>query len=54
MISTDGLGRFLISQERLPGNLHIVRQGFSLHFPAVTCVLLSVIPTVVQNLILSR
>jgi hypothetical protein len=28
---------------RLPGDLHVQRDGFSLHFPIVTCVLLSLV-----------
>ncbi|MGU7781006.1 DUF2905 domain-containing protein [Burkholderia sp. PU8-34] len=31
---------------RLPGDIHIVRDGFSFHFPLATCVLLSVVLTV--------
>jgi len=28
---------------RLPGDIHIEREGFSLHFPLVTCLLLSAV-----------
>ncbi len=28
---------------RLPGDIHIVREGFSFHFPIVTCILISVL-----------
>lgn len=28
---------------RLPGDIHIVREGFSFHFPIVTCVVISVL-----------
>ncbi|PVX76416.1 hypothetical protein C7402_116201 [Paraburkholderia unamae] len=27
---------------RLPGDIHIVRDGFSFHFPVVTCIVISV------------
>jgi hypothetical protein len=27
---------------RLPGDIHIVREGFSFHFPIVTCLVISV------------
>lgn len=27
----------------LPGDIHIVRAGFSLHFPIVTCILTSLV-----------
>jgi hypothetical protein len=28
---------------RLPGDIHIVREGFSFHFPIVTCLLISAV-----------
>ncbi|MGH8808638.1 MAG: DUF2905 domain-containing protein [Noviherbaspirillum sp.] len=28
---------------RLPGDIHIVRDGFSFHFPIVTCALISLL-----------
>lgn len=28
---------------RLPGDIHIVRAGFSFHFPIVTCIVVSVL-----------
>lgn len=28
---------------RLPGDIHIVRDGFSFHFPIVTCVVISLL-----------
>ncbi len=28
---------------RLPGDIHIVRQGFSFHFPLVSCLLISIV-----------
>jgi uncharacterized protein HemY len=28
---------------RLPGDIHIVRDGFSFHFPIVTCILISLV-----------
>lgn len=30
---------------RLPGDIHIVRDGFSFHFPIVTCVVISLVLT---------
>lgn len=30
---------------RLPGDVHIVREGFSFHFPIVTCIVISVVVT---------
>jgi len=31
---------------RLPGDIHIVRDGFSFHFPLVTCLIISVVLTI--------
>ncbi len=28
---------------RLPGDIHVEREGFSLHFPLMTCILLSLL-----------
>jgi hypothetical protein len=30
---------------RLPGDIHIVRDGFSFHFPVVTCLVVSAVVT---------
>ena len=32
---------------RLPGDIHVVREGFSFHFPIVTCLVISGIVTLV-------
>lgn len=32
---------------RLPGDIHIVREGFSLYFPITTCILISVVVSIV-------
>lgn len=32
---------------RLPGDIHIVKEGFSFHFPIVTCIVISVAVTLV-------
>jgi hypothetical protein len=31
---------------RLPGDIHVVREGFSFHFPIVGCIVISVLVTV--------
>jgi hypothetical protein len=36
---------------RLPGDIRIEREGFSFHFPIVTCILLSIVLTLLLNLI---
>lgn len=39
---------------RLPGDISIERKGYSLHFPLVTSILISVVLTVLANLFLNR
>ena len=31
---------------RLPGDIHVVRAGFSFHFPIVTCIVISIIVSI--------
>lgn len=44
----SGLGRGWIG--RLPGDIHYSRGNFSFYFPVVTCILLSVILTLILRL----
>lgn len=39
---------------RLPGDIHIEKENFSFYFPVVTCIVISVILTVVFNLFSRR
>ena len=39
---------------KLPGDIHIQKPGFSLHFPIITCLLLSILLTIILNLFLRR
>mgnify|MGYP003870150407 FL=1 len=32
---------------RLPGDIHVVREGFSFHFPIVTCIVISIVVSVI-------
>lgn len=32
---------------RLPGDIHIVREGFSFHFPIVSCIVVSVLVSLI-------
>ncbi|WP_371825653.1 DUF2905 domain-containing protein [Achromobacter sp. GbtcB20] len=32
---------------RLPGDIHVVREGFSFHFPIVTCIVVSIVITLI-------
>ena len=36
---------------KLPGDIRIEREGFSFYFPIVTCIVLSVLLTIVLNVI---
>ncbi len=36
---------------RLPGDIRIEREGFSFYFPIVTCILLSILLTLLLNVI---
>jgi uncharacterized membrane-anchored protein len=31
---------------RLPGDIHIVREGFSFHFPIMTCIVISLVVSI--------
>jgi hypothetical protein len=42
-LSKLGLGR-------LPGDIHIEREGFSFHFPIVTCVIVSLVLSLLISL----
>ena len=35
---------------RLPGDIHVEREGFSFHFPIVTCVIISLVLSFVVSL----
>ena len=35
---------------RLPGDIHVERENFSFHFPIVTCLILSLLLTVILRL----
>lgn len=39
---------------RLPGDIHVQRDGFSFSFPIITCIVVSIVLTVLLNLILRR
>lgn len=46
MVAGARLSRF----GKLPGDIHVVRRNFSFHFPIVTCILLSILLTILLNL----
>ncbi len=46
------LMRFNLPLGRLPGDIYIQRENFSLHIPLATCLLLSVILTLIVNVLL--
>jgi hypothetical protein len=39
---------------KLPGDIHIEKPGFSFHFPVITCLLLSLVLTIIINLFLRK
>jgi hypothetical protein len=45
----SGIGRGWLG--RLPGDIHYTRDNFSFHFPIVTCLLLSIVLTLVMWLL---
>jgi hypothetical protein len=46
------LGRAGLPLGRLPGDIHIQRDGFSCYFPIVTMIVLSVVLTILLNIII--
>lgn len=46
------LGKAGIPFGSLPGDIRIERPGFSFNFPLVTCILISVVLTLIANLVL--
>jgi Protein of unknown function (DUF2905) len=35
---------------RLPGDIHVERRGWGLHFPIVTCILISIVLSILLNI----
>ncbi len=53
LLATAGALLWLLSRagvQRLPGDIHVEREGWSLTFPIVTCIVLSIVLTIVLNL----
>ena len=54
------VGGFLMLMPRmpwlghLPGDVHIERPGLSVHFPLVTCLVVSAVATIIMNLFFRR
>lgn len=46
------LGKSGLPFGNLPGDIRIVRPGFSFKFPLVTCIVLSVVLTLILNIVL--
>lgn len=47
-------GEKFIHLGRLPGDIHIERGNYSIHFPVVTSILVSIVLTVVLNFLFGR
>jgi len=45
------LGRLGINLGQLPGDIHVEGERSSFHFPVVTCIVVSVVLTVLLNLV---
>ena len=43
-----GFGRGWLG--RLPGDIHIERGGFSFYFPIITCIIISIVLTLLLNI----
>ena len=39
---------------RLPGDIHLEGEGYSIHFPILTCIVISVIATLIFNFLNRR
>ena len=39
---------------KLPGDINITGKGWSIHFPIVTCIILSLLLTIILNIIFRR
>lgn len=49
-----GAGKFNLPLGRLPGDLHLNGRDWSFSFPIITCILLSLILTVLMNVFFRR
>ena len=58
VIAVVGAGLMLLPRMpwlgHLPGDVHIERPGFSVHFPLVTCLVVSAVATIILNLFFRR
>ncbi len=57
LLAAAGALLWLLSRagvERLPGDIHVEREGWSFTFPLVTCIVLSIILTIVLNVFFWR
>jgi hypothetical protein len=58
VVAAVGLGMMLLPRVpwlgHLPGDVHVRRDDFSFHFPIVTCLVVSVVLTLVLNLFFRR
>lgn len=46
----DKLGLSRLPLGRLPGDIHVSRPGFSFHFPWVTCLVISIVVTLLLSI----
>ncbi|MBS5582118.1 MAG: DUF2905 domain-containing protein [Megasphaera sp.] len=51
LLEQTELGKFI---GHLPGDIHMTHEGFSFHFPIVTCIIISIILSIVLNIVMHR
>ncbi|MCK4339278.1 MAG: DUF2905 domain-containing protein [Candidatus Cloacimonetes bacterium] len=51
LLTNTKIGKYL---GKLPGDINIQKGNFSFHFPIVTCLLISIIITIIINLFLRK
>ena len=58
VVAAIGAGLLVLPQVpwlgRLPGDINVERENFSLHFPLVTCLVVSAVLTLLLNLFFRR
>lgn len=50
-LEQTGIGKFL---GHLPGDIHMTNEGFSFHFPIVTCLIISIVLSIILNVVMHR
>ena len=51
LLTSTNIGKYL---GKLPGDINIKKGNFSLHFPIITCIFISIILTILINIFLKK